>query len=141
MMVVVVVIGVGVWPASFVVGAETSSLRLRAKTQGIGWFAGGFAQGVFGICLPYAYNVDEGNLRAKTGFIFAALCSLSWLAVWKSVPEMKDRTAAEIDTMFEHRLPTRAFKTWRGTFSGERASRNLDPLGSLEDLTRDVAQA
>ena len=136
-MVVVVVVGVGVWPSSYVVGAETSSLRLRAKTQGIGWCAGGLAMGAFGISLPYAYNADEGNLRAKTGFVFAALCSLSWFITWRFVPEMKERSAVEIDTMFEHRLPTRTFKTWSGTIRGEQASGHVDPLGSQAHLTRE----
>lgn len=65
-----VVVGIGIWPVAYAVGAETSSLRLRAKTQGkldltaeircydcyeqltkqlgIGWFCGAFAQGAFG---------------------------------------------------------------------------------------------
>ena len=137
MMVVVVFVGVGVWPSSYVVGAETSALRLRAKTQGIGWFAGGLAMGVFGIGLPYTYNADEGNLRAKVGFIFAVLCSLSWLITWRSVPEMKGRSAVEIDTMFERYLPTRAFKTWSGTVGGEQASGNIDPLGSQAHVARE----
>ncbi|OAP60368.1 hypothetical protein AYL99_05370 [Fonsecaea erecta] len=117
MMAVVVVVGVGIWPVSVVVGAETSSLRLRAKTQGIGWFSGALAQGVFGISLPYVYNVDQGDLRAKAGFIIAGFSAIACVLTWLFVPEMKDRNAAEIDAMFEHRLPARKFKTWQGTIS------------------------
>ncbi|KIW85315.1 hypothetical protein Z517_00705 [Fonsecaea pedrosoi CBS 271.37] len=119
MMVVIVVVGVGIWPVSFVVSAETSSLRLRAKTQGLGWFSGALAQGVFGISLPYVYNVDQGNLRAKAGFIIAGFSAIAWVLTWCFVPEMKERTAAEIDVMFEHRLPARKFKDWRRGTIGE----------------------
>lgn len=122
MMVVIIVVGVGVWPASYAVSAETSSLRLRAKTQGLGWFSGGLANGAFGISIPYMYNKDEGNLRGKVGFIYAVLCALGCLATWMFVPEMKERTAAEIDVMFEKDLPARNFKTWSETIHIERVA-------------------
>lgn len=112
MMVVIVVCGIGVWPASYVVGGETSALHLRAKTQGVGWFVSGLSSGVFQIVLPYIFNPDEGNLRAKTGFVFAALCAGAAVATWLSVPEMKNRSVAEIDRMFELRLSTRHFEKW-----------------------------
>ncbi|KAJ8112003.1 hypothetical protein OPT61_g5539 [Boeremia exigua] len=37
MMLTIVTAGIGVWPASFAIAAETSSLQLRARTQGLGW--------------------------------------------------------------------------------------------------------
>ncbi|KIW32402.1 uncharacterized protein PV07_03951 [Cladophialophora immunda] len=131
MMVVIVVVGVGIWPVSYVVGAETSSLRLRAKTQGIGWCSGALAQGAFGISLPYAYNVDKGDLRAKAGFIIAGFSAIAWVLTWRFVPEMKERTAAEIDVMFEHRLPARKFKDWRDTMGEVVAD---DSFGSQAHL-------
>lgn len=122
MMVIVVTIGVGVWPASYAVSAETSSLRLRAKTQGLGWCCGGLGSGAFAISLPYSYNKDGGDLRGKTGFIYTAFCLFGLLACWKFVPEMKDRTAAEIDIMFEDRLPAREFKHWAENIRIERVA-------------------
>ena len=112
MMVTIVVCGIGVWPASYVVGGEASALHLRAKTQGVGWFVGGLSSGVFQIVLPYIFNPDQGNLRAKTGFIFAALCVIAVVVTWLSVPEMKSRTVADIDTMFELKLSARCFTQW-----------------------------
>ncbi|KAJ9610010.1 hypothetical protein H2200_006340 [Cladophialophora chaetospira] len=131
MMVIIVVVGVGIWPVAYAVGAETSSLRLRAKTQGIGWFCGAFAQGAFGISLPYAYNIDEGDLKAKAGFIIAGFSTIALAITWLFVPEMKERTAAEIDVMFERRLPARQFKHWRGTVAG---SGRDNPYGSEAHL-------
>lgn len=111
-MIVTVVCGLGIWPASHVVAAETSSLRLRAKTQGIGWFVSGIASGVFSIFLPYIYNADKGDLKAKTGFVMAGFAFLGVIGVWLFIPEMKGRSPMEIDRMFALRLPTRAFKHW-----------------------------
>lgn len=113
MMIVIMVCGLGIWPASHVVAAETSSLQLRAKSQGIGWFVSGIASGVFSIILPYIYNADKGNLKAKTGFVMAGFAAAGMVATWLSVPEMKGRSPMEIDRMFVLKLPTRSFKLWR----------------------------
>ncbi|TDZ35738.1 MFS transporter fmqE [Colletotrichum spinosum] len=109
---VVIVAGLGVWPASHVVGAETSSLHLRSKAQGIGWFTAGANNSIFGFVLPYIFNPDKGNLKAKTGFVYAGLCALGLLVSFLCTPEMKGRTPAEIDRMFESRLPARQFRHW-----------------------------
>lgn len=109
---IIVVAGLSVWPASYVVGAETSSLHLRGKAQGIGWLTSGASASIFGFFLPYLYNSDAANLRSKIGFIFAALCAISGIVAYFYIPEMKGRTPAEIDRMFEAKLPARDFKHW-----------------------------
>lgn len=43
-MIVVFAAGVGVWPASYAVASEASALRLRSKTQGIGWLSYGLGK-------------------------------------------------------------------------------------------------
>lgn len=105
--------GLGIWPASYAVTAETSSLQLRAKSQGIAWFSNGITSGIFSIILPYIYNPDEGNLGGKTGFVMAGFTIVAVVVTWLWVPEMKGRSHLEIDQMFELGLPTRAFKKWR----------------------------
>jgi hypothetical protein len=112
MMAIVVVCGVGVWPASHVVAAETSSLHLRAKAQGIGWFACGLTTAIFSIILPYIYNADAGNLKGKTGFVLAGFALLGFIGTYVALPEMKGRTPPQIDRMFDLKLPTRRFKYW-----------------------------
>ncbi|KAF2477576.1 MFS general substrate transporter [Lindgomyces ingoldianus] len=119
MMLVIIVCGVGVWPASFAVAAETSSLQLRAQTQGIGWFVSAFTSAVSGIVLPYVFNPDAGNLRGKVGFTYVGSCILGVVVSWFLIPEMKGRTIGEIDRMFELKIPARAFKSWRNDGDGE----------------------
>ncbi|EGX93814.1 sugar transporter, putative [Cordyceps militaris CM01] len=114
--------GLTVWPASYTIGSEVSTLHLRAKAQGAGWlFSSAFSAG-FGLGLPYIYNPDAGNLRAMVGYIFAAFCFISLMVTWLYVPEMKGRTASEIDRMFDLGLKTREFKHWR-------ADSGLEPKG------------
>ena len=112
MMVILLIVGVGAWPASFVVAGEASSLRLRARTQGIAGCVTNVMTGGISIALPYLYNPDQGRLGGKIGFVFAAMCLISVAIMWKVVPEMKGRTASDIDDMFELRLATREFKSW-----------------------------
>ncbi|KAJ6783925.1 hypothetical protein PWT90_11128 [Aphanocladium album] len=105
--------GLTVWPASYAIGSEVSTLHLRAKAQGAGWlFSSAFSAG-FGLGLPYIYNPDAGNLRAMVGYIFAAFCLITLLITFFYVPEMKGRTPSEIDRMFELNLKAREFVHWR----------------------------
>lgn len=113
MIAVITICGLGAWPCSFAVGSEVSTLDLRAKAQGIGWFTAGAGNALFGFVLPYIFNPDQGDLRAKTGFVYAGLCILGVVVTYFYVPEMKDRTPAEIDYMFDLGLSARKFKSWR----------------------------
>jgi len=104
--------GLGVWPASYVVGGEISSLRLRAKSQGLCWAFGGVGNFIFSTVTPFIYNADAGNLRSKIGFVWLGISGLSFVALWVLVPETFGRTPYQLDLMFEQKLPTRKFRHW-----------------------------
>ncbi|WYZ46734.1 hypothetical protein EsH8_IX_000959 [Colletotrichum jinshuiense] len=110
---IIVVCGMGAWPAGYAIMGETSSLRLRSKSQGIGGVAQQASSVVINILLPLAYNPDAGNWGAKTGFIYVGLCALGVALCWFFLPEMKGRHIDEIDHMFDIKLPARQFKKWR----------------------------
>jgi hypothetical protein len=71
------------------VAAETSSIRLRAKTLSIGFLVNAFFSWLFNFVVPYMFNTDQGNLGGKIGFIFAGLCAFSVVVVYFEFPEMK----------------------------------------------------
>ena len=100
-MLVILICGLSVWPAYCAIGAEVSSLDLRAKSQGIGWGFGGAMTTVFAIALPYLYNIDAGNLRGKTGFVYFGLSSVGLVVSWFLVKETKDLAQEDIDTLYE----------------------------------------
>ncbi|KAI8312786.1 MFS transporter fmqE [Colletotrichum sp. SAR11_240] len=110
---IIVVCGMGVWPAGYAIMGETSSLRLRAKTQGLGGVAQQASSVVLSIILPYLFNKDAGNLGAKTGFLYVGLCAIAVVLCFFFLPEMKGRSVIEIDRMFDLKLPAREFKNWR----------------------------
>jgi MFS family permease len=114
LMVVITTCSLGAWPACYAVMGETSSLRLRAKTQAIGGVGQQIVSVVFKFCLPYVFNPDAGNLRAKTGFVYTGFCLIGFAVTWAIVPEMKDRNALEIDRMFDLGLKAREFRKWSG---------------------------
>ncbi|EER45445.1 maltose permease [Histoplasma capsulatum var. duboisii H88] len=121
MVIIIFVCGNGIWPASVLATAETSSLRLRGRTQAIGWAVHGTYACSFAVILPYIYNTDKGNLGAKTGFVFFALSMLSCYIIWFFVPEMGRRSPAELDLLFEHKVPTRDFLKWSAERNGRKA--------------------
>ena len=114
MMLVVITAGVGAWPASFAVKVETSALRLRAKTQGVGELFHNIASIVFNLVLPYMYNPDAGYLRGKMGFVYGGICLFTAVVTWLVVPEMKGRSVLDIDHMFSLGLKAKDFKKWQG---------------------------
>ncbi|KAK0866605.1 hypothetical protein LTR87_014952 [Friedmanniomyces endolithicus] len=143
MMIIVVVARLGAWPASYVIASETSSLRLRSKTQGIGWLLGGGVSCGFGFGVPYLYNSDAANLGGKTGFIYVALTSLGVLVTWLVVPELKGLSAVEIDRVFEKDIPVGRAETaqWRSVPMEEDAVplRNILTSSSFASTAYDAS--
>jgi MFS transporter, SP family, general alpha glucoside:H+ symporter len=111
-MVITVVNGLGSWPASFAVAGETSSLLLRAKTQGLNWFTNSLFSGSLSIVLPYIFNPDAGNLGARTGFVFFGSCLAGLVVGWLIIPDMRGRDHAEIQRMFDLKVPALSFGNW-----------------------------
>lgn len=109
---VVITCGLGCWPAGYAIMGETSSLQLRAKTQAIGQIGSQASSIVMSVSLPYVFGTDAANLGGKTGFIYFGLCMVAVTLTWLWVPEMKGRSAMEIDHMFSIGLPARKFKRY-----------------------------
>jgi hypothetical protein len=89
------------WP----IAAELSSLRLRAKTISIAVMVQTFTTWLTTFTVPYMYNVDSGNLGARTGFIFAGTTVILIVGAWFLVPDTAGMTTEEIDHAYAQRLP------------------------------------
>lgn len=50
------------------------------------------------------------NWGAKTGFFYAGTCFLCFVWAFFRLPEPKGRTYAELDILFEKKVPARRFK-------------------------------
>ncbi|KAH7152628.1 general substrate transporter [Dactylonectria macrodidyma] len=110
---VIVVCGLGCWPASYAYIGQTSSLQLRALTQGLVGVSSQGASVCLAAVIPVIYNPDSGNLGAKVGFLYMALCIIATILAWLFLPEMKGRSVIEVDQMFEIKLSTKNFRYYK----------------------------
>jgi SP family general alpha glucoside:H+ symporter-like MFS transporter len=110
MMSVIIICGLGAWPAGYAIVGETSSLQLRSLTQGLASIAEKGFSITLAIVLPMLFSRDKAALGAKTAFVFCGTSVIGAVLSWLFVPEMKGRSAIEIDQMFEMKLPARQFK-------------------------------
>ncbi|KAF4629180.1 hypothetical protein G7Y89_g8966 [Cudoniella acicularis] len=94
------------WP----IAAELSSYRLRGKTISIGIMSQTLSTWVTTFVMPYIYNVDAGNLGARTGFVFAGTSALIIAGTWYFVPDTTGMTAEEIDHAYARGIPSRKIK-------------------------------
>lgn len=97
-------------PLCFVLIGEIPSTKLRGKTIAFSTAVQAALYICATVALPYMLNPGEGNLRGKTGFIFAAFSTIAFVWCYFRLPETAGRSFEEIDLMFHHRLPTRKFK-------------------------------
>ncbi|KAI9897147.1 hypothetical protein N3K66_008169 [Trichothecium roseum] len=96
-------------PVCYAVMAEVPSRRLKAPT-------GALARAAFVVCqvaglwtLPLL--VDRAGAGPRAALLWCALGSLSWLWAYRRLPETGGRSQAEVDLLWEARVPARE---WRG---------------------------
>lgn len=62
--------------------------------------------------LPYLINTDEADLGGKVCFVFFGPSVLMCIYLYFCFPEMKGRNYAELEEMFQKRVPARKFKDY-----------------------------
>lgn len=96
----------------WVITAEVSSYRLRAKTQSIGVISNAATTWLFTFTVPYMYNTDSGNLGARTGFVFMGTSVLLMIGSWFLVPDLHGFTTDEVDWLYSQNIPVRYFQQY-----------------------------
>ncbi|KAH7391583.1 putative maltose permease MAL61 [Cadophora sp. MPI-SDFR-AT-0126] len=109
-LIVSVLFCLGPAPASWVIIGETSSVRLRPLTTGIGRGAYYLVNIPCIFLASYMLNTDKWNLGGKSGYIWAGTAFVCTAAAWYWVPEMKHRSFREIDILFKRKVPARKWK-------------------------------
>ncbi|SMR54631.1 unnamed protein product [Zymoseptoria tritici ST99CH_1A5] len=100
----------GMGPLTNTICSEVPSGLLRSKTVVLARWTYTALNIIAGTFTPYQLNPTAWNWGAKTGFFWAGGCLISVVFAFLYVPETKDRTAAEVDIMFERRVSPRRFK-------------------------------
>ncbi|KAG2024221.1 hypothetical protein GB937_003868 [Aspergillus fischeri] len=98
---------------------EISSHRLRQYSQSVAFIVGAIGGWLFNFITPYMYNVDSGNLGAKTGFVYAGLTVVVTVISWFLVPETAGLSVEDIDRAYEMGTAPRHFKSSKTVVSAE----------------------
>lgn len=112
-----------VGPICYSLVSEMSSTRLRTKTIVL-------ARNLYNICglitniiTPRMLNPSAWDWGAKAGFFWAGMCLLCFMWAFFRLPEPKGRTYAELDLLFEQRVPARKFSSTQvDPFANEQES-------------------
>jgi SP family general alpha glucoside:H+ symporter-like MFS transporter len=100
-----------VGPACYSLVPELASNRLRTKQIVLARNLYNVFGIVNGVITPYMLNPTAWNWGPKAGFFWAGMTFLCLVWTYFRLPEPKHRTYAELDILFEKRIPARKFKT------------------------------
>lgn len=98
-------------PITYTAIAETSSVRLRALSTGVG-------RAAYYVCeIPMIYlasrmlNPTGWNLAGKCGYVWGGTAITCWVIAYFVLPELKDRSYRESDILFNRKISARKFKS------------------------------
>lgn len=122
-LIISVLFTLGPAPASWVIIGETSAIRLRPLTTGIGRgayyvvnipciFLGSYMLNptvcyFLPLVVATANRLQGGNLGGKCGYVWGATGFVCFILAYFYLPEMKGRSYREIDILFKRKVPAR----------------------------------
>ncbi|KAH8670156.1 general substrate transporter [Tricladium varicosporioides] len=109
-LIISVLFTLGPAPASWVIIGETSAIRLRPLTTGIGRASYYIVEIPCIFLGSYMLNPTGGNLGGKCGYVWGGTGLLCLITAYFYLPEMKGLSYREIDIMFKRRIPARKWK-------------------------------
>ncbi|KAJ5624468.1 hypothetical protein N7510_000777 [Penicillium lagena] len=109
-LIVSVLFCLGPAPASWVIIGETSSVRLRPLTTGVGRGAYYLVNIPCIFLSSYMLNTDKWDLGGKSGYVWAGTAFICTVMAWQWIPEMKHRSFREIDILFRRGVQARKWK-------------------------------
>ncbi|KAK2598676.1 hypothetical protein N8I77_012071 [Diaporthe amygdali] len=98
-------------PISYSIIAETSSVRLRALSTGVGRAAYYVTEIPMIYLASQLLNPTGWNVAGKCGFVWGGTACVCWVMAYFFLPELKDRSYRELDILFNRKVPARKFKS------------------------------
>lgn len=98
-------------PITYTIIAETSSVRLRALSTGVGRAAYYVAEIPMIFLASKMLNTEGWDLAGKCGYVWGCTAIVCWLGAFFFLPELKHRSYREIDILFNRKVPARKFKS------------------------------
>ncbi|KAI8632201.1 alpha-glucosides permease MPH2/3 [Xylariaceae sp. FL1651] len=109
-LIISVLFTLGPAPASWVIIGETSSIRLRPLTTGIGRASYYIVEIPLIFLSSYLLNPLGANLGGRCGYVWGGTGLFCFVVAYFYLPEMKHRSYREIDILFKRRVPARKWK-------------------------------
>lgn len=98
-------------PITYSIIGETSAVRMRALSTGVGR-AGYYVAEIPMIFLAsQMLNSTGWNLAGKCGYVWGSTALVCWVTAYFFLPEMKHRSFRELDILFNRKVPARKFKS------------------------------
>lgn len=98
-------------PISYTIIAETSSVRLRALSTGVGRAAYYVAEIPMIYLASQLLNPTGWNVAGKCGYVWGGTACICWILAYFGLPELKHRSYREADILFNRKVPARKFKS------------------------------
>lgn len=98
-------------PISYTIIAETSSVRLRALSTGVGRAAYYVAEIPMIFLASQMLNSTGWNLAGKCGYVWGGTACVCWVMAYFFLPELKNRSYRETDILFNRKISARKFKS------------------------------
>jgi len=98
-------------PISYSIIAETSSVRLRALSTGVGRAAYYVAEIPMIYLASQMLNTTGWDLAGKCGYVWGGTACVCWMMAYFFLPELKHRSYREADILFNRKIPARKFKS------------------------------
>lgn len=98
-------------PISYTVIAETSAVRLRALSTGIGRAAYYVAEIPMIYVASVMLNPTGANMAGKCGYVWGATALVCLVSAFFGLPELKNRSYREADILFNRKISARKFKS------------------------------
>ncbi|KAL6857513.1 hypothetical protein ACO1O0_004950 [Amphichorda felina] len=98
-------------PISYTIIAETSSVRLRALSTGVGRAAYYVAEIPMIYLASQLLNPTGWDLAGKCGYVWGGTAVVCLVSAYFGLPELKHRTYRETDILFNRKISARKFKT------------------------------
>ncbi|KAK4940578.1 hypothetical protein LTR10_019337 [Elasticomyces elasticus] len=99
-------VAVGPGVAGWAYAGESGSARLRAKTATLAVGSNAIIGTVTNIVIPF----ELAAIGPKTGYMFFGIGIICCVFIYLWIPDVTGRTYAQLDELFERRIPARQFK-------------------------------
>ncbi|OJJ45236.1 hypothetical protein ASPZODRAFT_143882 [Penicilliopsis zonata CBS 506.65] len=128
-----------VGPVCYSLVSELPATRLRQKSVVLARNLYNIVGIITNILTPRMLNPTAWDWGGKTGFFWAGSCLLCFIWTYFRLPEPKGRTYAELDLLFEQKVPARKFKTTHvDPFTGESVTGNKEEATEHVEAIHDL---